>query len=86
MAVEPNDLPAPNTKDIERRRPGRIANAMTELIPLMRGDVPDEATRGSEDETTENDLDSASGVIISCIVGTCLWIILIGVVILFLRL
>ena len=54
---------------VDRRRPGRIANVSPELIPLLRGQLPDpEQQFGNPDH-----LHAARGLVAGVAIGTALW-------------
>ncbi len=54
---------------IDRRRPGRIANLSPELIPLLRGELPDPDQQfGNPDQ-----LHGARGIAAGVAIGATLW-------------
>jgi hypothetical protein len=54
----------------EHRRPGRIENISPALLPLLRGDGPDNR-RGPQSD--RDDLDSARGVMSGAVIGAGVW-------------
>jgi hypothetical protein len=55
----------------ERRRRGRMENVSPALLPLLRGDGPEDRRPPQSDG---DDLDSARGVIAGTAIGAALWI------------
>ncbi len=55
---------------VERRRPGRLENVSSQLIPLLRRSLPPEG----EIDDEQDGLRSASGIALSTIIGFALWL------------
>ena len=79
---------------VERRRPGRIENVSPELIPILRGEYvadaveDDIAAKAEHDELVASaddtdDVVPARGIFVAAVLGAILWLIIIGVLVLF---
>lgn len=71
-----------------RRRPGRVEYKNAWLIRMLRRpseDIPDRDVKMSDDnikpDSEKDDLDPAKGIFTSIFIGTILWVIIIGTII-----
>jgi hypothetical protein len=62
---------------VERRRPGRIANVSPALIPLLRGS---NAPPPDTEESLENDMAPARGIVFGALISVLFWAVLVWIV------